>query len=60
MYNIGDTFTINNSEYTIWLVDTNIYTGNDGIEHEITLYHLKNNQGHGLCSDEEYLTSINL
>ncbi len=47
MYNIGDKFIINGSEYTIWLVDD-------------LIYHLLNNEGHGICCNEEYLTNINL
>jgi hypothetical protein len=46
MYNIGDKFTINGSEYTIWLA-------------EAPIYHLTNSQNHGICCDEEYLTLIN-
>jgi hypothetical protein len=46
MYNIGDKFTINGSEYTIWLA-------------EPPIYHLLNLQNHGICCDEEYLTLIN-
>lgn len=42
MYNIGDKLQINNSEFTVWLVE-------DG------LYHLINDQGLGICCDEEYL-----
>jgi hypothetical protein len=46
MYNIGDKFTIDGSEYTIWLT-------------EAPIYHLTNSHGHGICCDEEYLTLIN-
>lgn len=60
MHSIGDTFIINNLEYTIWLSDISAYIDDNGVEQSITVYHLKNNQGHGICCDEEYLTNINL
>lgn len=44
MYNIGDKFIINGSEFTIWLI-------------EDTIYHLINEQGLGICCDEEYITN---
>lgn len=44
MYNIGDKFIINSREYTIWLIDNQ-------------LYHLVDNEGNGLCCEEEYLTT---
>jgi hypothetical protein len=44
MYNIGDKFQINGSEFTIWFI-------------EGMIYHLKNDSGLGICCDEEYLTN---
>jgi hypothetical protein len=43
MYNIGDKFTINSKEYTIWLIDGQVY-------------HLIDIEGNGLCCEEEYIT----
>jgi hypothetical protein len=42
MYNIGDKFQINNSEFTIWFIEGGTY-------------HLINNDGLGICCDEEYI-----
>ena len=47
MYNIGDIFIINDQQYTIWLVDNGIY-------------HLINQNNHGICCDEDYLTTLSI
>lgn len=43
MYNIGDKFQINGSEFTIWMIE-------DGI------YHMVDSRGFGICGDEKYIT----
>jgi len=44
MYNIGDKFTINSIEYTIWLIEENVY-------------HLIDSEGRGICCEGEYITT---
>lgn len=42
---IGDIIIINGVEYTVWLIEDNIY-------------HIINENGHGICGDLDFIVNV--